>query len=390
MFVDHVFLINITIESGGIALCIIAFLTILLSVKADKKISGYIACMNVVLAAALISNILGLIYKGRSEPVLFEIVRISNFCEFFFSYGLTFVFGRYLLYRVDKDRHEKAERLCIDACFATEIILLVISQFKNIYYYYDENFIYQRGEYFWISHALCIVSMIIDAVILFKGRKKLSRREKAACVCYIVIPMLAIVLQIFIYGLFFDLYSAIISVMIMLICVIMDQIEKYNEKERENTRMQIDIMLSQIQPHFLYNSISAICELCKADPMKAREALQNFSLYLRGNMDSLSSPGLIPFSDELRHIEAYLELEKMRFGDKLEVVYDIREKDFSLPVLTVQPLVENAVKHGICKKEDGGKLILRTQKEEDTIVISIIDSGAGFDSNSVNSPERTH
>ncbi|MGN0108213.1 MAG: sensor histidine kinase [Hominilimicola sp.] len=147
--------------------------------------------------------------------------------------------------------------------------------------------------------------------------------------------------------------------------------------ELKNSR--ISIMLSQIQPHFLYNSINAIRELCRINPEQAREALGDFASYLRGNMDCLASHTPIHFSKELSHVETYLKLEKMRFGDNLNVVYDIREKDFFLPSLTVQPLVENAVKHGICENENGGTLTLRTRKEAGNIIIEVIDDGVGFD-----------
>ena len=89
--------------------------------------------------------------------------------------------------------------------------------------------------------------------------------------------------------------------------------------------------------------------------------------------------GKIPFEKELSHVETYLNLEKMRFEERLNVVYDIEETDFCLPSLVVQPLVENAVKHGICKKEEGGTLIIKTAKIYNRIVISIIDDGVGFD-----------
>ena len=147
--------------------------------------------------------------------------------------------------------------------------------------------------------------------------------------------------------------------------------------ELQNNR--ISIMLSQIQPHFLYNSINAIRELCRINPEQAREALGDFAVYLRGNMDCLASHMPIHFSKELSHVETYLKLEKLRFGDDLNIVYDIQEMDFFLPSLTVQPLVENAVKHGICENENGGTLTLRSRKEGGNIIIEVIDDGVGFD-----------
>ena len=88
---------------------------------------------------------------------------------------------------------------------------------------------------------------------------------------------------------------------------------------------------------------------------------------------------LIPFEEELRHVGCYLKIEKARFGERINVVYDIAEKDFSLPALTVQPLVENAVRHGISKKAEGGTVKLSCYRTENNYVIEIKDDGMGFD-----------
>lgn len=140
-------------------------------------------------------------------------------------------------------------------------------------------------------------------------------------------------------------------------------------------------MLSQIQPHFLYNALGTIRGLCRKNPEQAWEALGDFSKYLRGNMSALTNKENIYFNSELCHIEAYLRLEKVRMGDRLNILYDIQEKDFLIPPLTVQPLVENAIKHGLFDKAEGGTLILHTRKENNKIIISIKDNGLGFDEN---------
>lgn len=150
------------------------------------------------------------------------------------------------------------------------------------------------------------------------------------------------------------------------------------EMQAELEKKKTEIMLSQIQPHFLYNSLGAIRELCRQDPEDARQALSTFITYLRGNMDSIRREYAVHFSKELKHISAYLELEKLRFGDDLNVVYDIQETEFSIPSLTVQPLVENAVKHGICGREEGGTVTLHTHREGDAVIITIQDDGVGF------------
>ena len=142
---------------------------------------------------------------------------------------------------------------------------------------------------------------------------------------------------------------------------------------------QISIMLSQIQPHFLYNTLNSIYQLCETNPMRARSMVNSFSEYLRNNLSTLEDPGLISFETELSHINTYLDIEKVRFEDTLEIEYDIKCVDFNLPVLTVQPIVENAVKHGTSKKRGGGKVTISTEEDSESYIIKIADTGCGFD-----------
>lgn len=142
---------------------------------------------------------------------------------------------------------------------------------------------------------------------------------------------------------------------------------------------QISIMLSQIQPHFLYNTLNSIYQLCETNPMRARSLVNSFSEYLRNNLSSLEETGLIPFETELSHVNTYLDIERVRFEDTLEIEYDIRCVDFSLPVLTVQPIVENAVKHGTSKKRGGGTVKISTDEDSESYIITVSDTGCGFD-----------
>ena len=151
------------------------------------------------------------------------------------------------------------------------------------------------------------------------------------------------------------------------------------EMELRLKENQISIMLSQIQPHFLYNTLNSIYQLCETNPMRARSMVNSFAEYLRNNLSTLEAPRLIAFETELAHVNTYLDIERVRFEDTLEIEYDIRCVDFSLPVLTVQPIVENAVKHGTSKKRGGGKVTIATDQDEESYIVRISDTGCGFD-----------
>ncbi len=155
--------------------------------------------------------------------------------------------------------------------------------------------------------------------------------------------------------------------------------QEAKELERALEKANMSVMISQIQPHFLYNALNTIKSLIRRDPKTAEKAIIDFSYYLRGNMDSLSHTEPIPFETELQHIQYYCNIELLRFSDKLTIEYDIQEEDFCVPTLGVQPLVENAIKHGVTKKPEGGYVKLSTYREDGFYVICVEDNGIGFD-----------
>jgi sensor histidine kinase YesM len=164
-----------------------------------------------------------------------------------------------------------------------------------------------------------------------------------------------------------------------------------HEMEKELAEGRMSVMLSQIRPHFLFNSLLAIQDLCRTEPDVASQAVGEFSRYLRGNLDSLSMTVPIPFNRELSHVENYLALEKKRFDERLIIVYDIRADGFLIPALTLQPITENAVRHGVTKKLDGGTVTITAVETETDYVVTVADDGVGFDVNGkLESDGRSH
>ena len=113
--------------------------------------------------------------------------------------------------------------------------------------------------------------------------------------------------------------------------------------------------------------------------MDAQKAIQEFSAFLRGNMDSLKDRDPVPFDQELNHVMNYLRLEQRRFQTRLKVVYEIQTTGFFIPPLSLQPLVENAVRHGILQKEEGGVLTIRAWEGERDFFVAVEDDGVGME-----------
>ena len=151
---------------------------------------------------------------------------------------------------------------------------------------------------------------------------------------------------------------------------------KQLEKELEDSR--IATMLSQIQPHFIYNTLGTVEQLCKEQPEAAANLVHNFSLYLRGNFSELDHTAPILLSKEVEHVRHYVDIEHIRFPD-MEVKFELGSDDFLLPALSVQPLVENAIKHGLMGLESGGTVTVSSYETDMDYRISVVDDGVGFD-----------
>jgi len=156
-------------------------------------------------------------------------------------------------------------------------------------------------------------------------------------------------------------------------------VREHEEALRSEQRIQI--MMTQIQPHFLFNTLSTIRALCAKDPPTAIHIIERFSVYLRQNLETLDQVELIPLSKELEHTRIYLEIEALRFPN-IRVNYDIRDEDCRVPALTIQPLVENAIRHGV-RIRDEGVVNVRTYREGEVHLIVIEDNGRGFDVNEI-------
>lgn len=161
--------------------------------------------------------------------------------------------------------------------------------------------------------------------------------------------------------------------------VYFEQKSALEEMEAQLTLSRTMTMMSQIRSHFVFNVLNAISGMCKYDPKMADDTVVRFARYLRNNIDIMEKDENIPFETDLRQLEDYVALEQVRFGDKVEFYTDVEATDFKIPPLILQPIVENAIKHGVTKKQDNGTIVLRTREMSDSIIIIVEDDGVGFD-----------
>lgn len=163
------------------------------------------------------------------------------------------------------------------------------------------------------------------------------------------------------------------------------EMQQQLEEELQRTKQQLEEARiknsnSQMQPHFLYNALASIREIVLDDPEYASDLIYDFTTHLRACIRSMASDSLVSFAWELENIKSYVNIEKMRFGEKLRIQYDCPETDFDIIPLSIQPLVENAIRHGIYERgSDGGTVTVRSRRTEDSFIIQVDDDGVGFD-----------
>lgn len=265
------------------------------------------------------------------------------------------------------------------ALFAVYAVGCVASLFNGMFFHVTPEAGYARGDFFLFGQVVPVLLHARNGMIVARYRACLSAKEKLSFFAYILLPFVAEAIQVPLYGTALMNTAIALATLVVFMNIQASHRAELAERERELAEARGDIMLSQIQPHFLYNTLTAIRELCLTDPDEAARTVTGFARYLRENMASLTSKDPVAFERELDHVKTYAELEKRRFGDRLNVEYDIKAVDFRCPPLVVQPLVENAVRHGVMKRAEGGTVRIQTREDRDAYVVAVSDDGAGCD-----------
>lgn len=358
-----------------------------------RSLSKMIICFSLM----LISDSMAWGFRGEPGEGARLILRISNFFVFLLNYITLVYFTNYLAHCIGKKIPRTKPVLVVHVLCSVEILLLVVSQFTDMFYYFDDNNYYHRAPLYPLCQAFVLVAMVINLVLLWTNRKRITGDRFVSLLSFMLLPFLSTVAQMYVYGYSLSNIGTMISCVLIFLQALVSQNKRVREQsiqivnqEKDLSDMRIRIVMSQIRPHFLYNSLNTIYYLCDIDPERAQTAISNFSDYLRGNMASIASSEPIPFRDELKHTKSYLALEKMRFEEELNIHYELDTLDFEVPPLTLQPIVENAIKHGIGKKEGGGDLWIRTLRLPHGYQIEVEDNGVGFDVSEIKDGQRTH
>ena len=368
---------------GFLVVAIIFFACLGEWLKQRSGTKSFIVLLGFVMLALLADSV-GWACEGRVEFAMATVIantiascagQISMIC-----------FMRYLCINLYANSKAAAVTLTI---FRVLCALSIIYCIGNAFYGYSfvvsptGHYVHSENPAMVAIHLAFSITSFIALILMALFATKSARESRIAFIIYTVVPMVGIIVDYAYHGISLTYVSIVISVLVIYTNI-------YLQRQRVIEEQKSALMLSQINPHFTYNTLSAIAALCDISPKQAKSLTIDFSRYLRQNLDTLSSEQKIPFEKELEHVECYLKIEKARFRDSLNVIYSIDCKDFFIPPLSVQPIVENAVKHGITKKAEGGTLKISTYLRDDKYVIEIIDDGAGFDVEAFEANKQGH
>ena len=270
--------------------------------------------------------------------------------------------------------------------FVTYLVLLIITQFTTGIYYITPDNAYHRGPYYPVLLIPPVLTMLTNLLAVLVHRKNLTVKQFVSFLFYILFPTVCMLLQMKFYGFYLIMVGTTFSALVMFIIIQTEMTDNYLRQMQENSRQQSRILVLQMRPHFIYNTMTSIYYLCRENPEKAQQVILDFTTYLRKNFTALEKEEVVLFEEELEHTRAYLAVESVRFEEQISFVFDTPETGFRLPALTLQPIVENAVKHGVDTEGNPLHIKISTRKTDAYYEVLVEDDGPGFSENESHNP----
>lgn len=376
--------IGVVLELFFAVLTTSTFISVLLASHTRRKFRYYFLWMLVLNTVGLLSDVL---YWGIGLsflPNLPLIQELGYHICYATAFPLLIFYSTYLISYINDDPDELHRYAMLVAGLSADGFLLVIISFFTACSPVDP---WRLADNPWLYFFFLALPMVVIVMIIFSFRKTLRNRRALSFLFFELLIAGTVVFDTIIGEVTFAYAVTAFSLLLVYVTV---QIDYEKEQEEQLVQQRIAIMLSQIQPHFLYNVLTSIRALCRSDAHSAERALTDFTLYLRANLDSLNAAGCIPFLKELEHTKHYVDLEKMRFGKDLTVLFNTPVTQFSLPPLTLEPIVENAVRHGVMHRRSGGTVIISTGESAESIHITVADDGVGFEVSSLSTLDESH
>ena len=339
--------------------------------RGTNNVLALIACVFVM----LLSDAVSLLFLTETESLFKIIETVSVFA----SYAAIWCLALYLAVLLEISDPLKRVVIWGMSAFCMGAILLYAVNLGHPFLYDLIEMHYVSEVGYWILQGFNVFAVVSAVLLLmFKG-DNIALRDRILLSVTLFLPVTSFVWDTLVPGLQSRYPLVFIVVFVNYIRLILSQSESAQKKINRLEEKRIKATLERIKPHYIYNVLTSIYYLCDADTEVAKEAISLFSDYLRGIFDLMQEQTTIPFARELQTVKNYVELEQMRFGDSIRVWYDIDADDFDIPPFTVQPLVENSVRHGAEQSDVPGEILISSRETEKEYLVIVRDDFEGFD-----------
>lgn len=376
--------LNIAIELWGVAFCAIGIACVILFGRADGQNRRLVLAGFAFELVAAGGDALAGFFRGGEGALAWAMTHAGNWATFSGNFLLVVVLTSYLLNRISEAGGPKYRTLRVGVHVAADVMCLLA--FAGVFFTIDSANVYHRGDWYWLAQAFVISVFAVDAALALRARRELGHRTLACLLFYTLVPILAAVAQVFVYGLNFVIVAGVLALVVVFFemqshaaALMVRQAEELAASRVEVSDSRIRVMVAQMQPHFMFNTLDTIYGLAGEDAGAARAAIASFSRYLRTNLASLNQTEPVPVEREMEHVRTYLELERTTDPDRVAYEFDVEATGFKVPALSVQTLAENAVRHGIGAKAEGGRVTVRTRELPGEFTVTVADDGVGFD-----------
>ena len=363
---SNVLMGNIVSDLISILLCVIIFMVVFLDLR-DNRATRIFLLLLFIETVLLFADIHCWVWDGDQTLVTAAIVAniVSYLCVLLL---LTFYWALLLeLYKPFHKRMTKFTKVII-ALAVTDVILIVTNPLTGLFFVIDSNAWYVRSDTFLLSLLAPNFIGLIEVYCILKFETK--SRRKMVFIGYILFSWIAMFIQLFNYGISLQYVSFMFSFVLMYANIYLDRGTELIFNESRMNEQNAAIMVSQIQPHFLYNSLTSIMNI-KGNPSQTRDAIAEFGGYLRANLDSMTSTNPIPVQREIEHVESYIYLRKLKFGDLLNIIYNIEDTSFFLPPETIKTIVSSIIEYNLVRDEQPLTITLSTENTEKYHVVRI-------------------
>ena len=392
MIVQGAAVINLIIAVVGCVVCIFSLFFVAYGIKKDPDTASIMFLLFVFL---LIRNLcVGFLQITEGQHGVFweNAIYMAGFGTYLYSILSSYLISYFVLNNISyPKRGILMIRILLNVFLVACMAVLLWAQLSGLLVNIDATGKYYMESFYYYSNLMSVIYLVFDIVMLAVHGKGIPRKQRLIFGLLILFPLLGTVAKPFYKELHLATFLSSISLTLLVIMLVRSNTSEYRRQESLRNQMEVDLMLGQIQPHFLFNALYVIQEICHENPEMAAGAIEDFSKYLRHNMDSISIRTPIPFREELDHVGHYVALQQLRFGETLQVEYELGCTDFNMPTLTLQPIVENAIRYGVRMAPKGrGKVLVRTIEHPDCYEIDVIDNGPGFDADHVPDDGMSH